>query len=207
LLSVAPELELSGPSLALLGRKGFRQFAPGVYESAWVNLAPALDGLRRQLDAKWRNMLVASEKNGLALEIAGDEASFDWMMMRYRELMQDKGFIGPPVDLLRALRGRQNEDERLLVLRALADGKPVAGICIARHGAAATYLLGWNGEDGRRLKANQHLLWQALVYLKQAGIDWFDLGGTSEEDNPGVTAFKLGINGAPYALVGEYWKW
>jgi hypothetical protein len=207
LLSVAPELEWSGRSLALLSRKGFRQFAPGVYESAWVSLAPDLDSLRRQLDAKWRNMLVASEKNGLTLEIAGDAASFDWMMMRYQELMREKDFIGPPVELLRALRAKQNENEQLLVLRALAGEKPVAGICIARHGAAATYLLGWNGEEGRRLKANQHLLWQALVYLKQAGILWFDLGGISEEDNPGVTAFKLGINGAPYALVGEYWKW
>ena len=33
------------------------------------------------------------------------------------------------------------------------------------------------------------------------------LGGISQEHTPGITAFKLGLNGERYELVGEYWKW
>jgi lipid II:glycine glycyltransferase (peptidoglycan interpeptide bridge formation enzyme) len=50
-------------------------------------------------------------------------------------------------------------------------------------------------------------LWQAIVYLKQAGLDCFDLGGVDQELTPGIAAFKLGMNGRRYELLGEYWKW
>ena len=68
-----------------------------------------------------------------------------------------------------------------------------------------TYLLGWNGYKGRNLKPNQFLLWNAMMLLKEQGIRWFDLGGI-DEDTPGISEFKLGVNGIRYALVGEGWK-
>lgn len=45
-------------------------------------------------------------------------------------------------------------------------------ICVALHGNSATYLIGWNGDVGRKLKANQFLLWNSIVILKK-----MDLGG------------------------------
>jgi lipid II:glycine glycyltransferase (peptidoglycan interpeptide bridge formation enzyme) len=57
------------------------------------------------------------------------------------------------------------------------------------------------------LKANQYLLWQAILQLQQRAFRWFDVGGISEEALPGITAFKLGLNGERYELAGEYWKW
>ena len=92
-------------------------------------------------------------------------------------------------------------------MRAVVVGQPVAGICLIPHGAAATYLLGWSGSEGRDLKANHYLLWQAIEYLKQRDLRWFDLGGIDEDRTPGIAAFKLGINGERYESVGEFWKW
>jgi lipid II:glycine glycyltransferase (peptidoglycan interpeptide bridge formation enzyme) len=68
-------------------------------------------------------------------------------------------------------------------------------------------LAGWNGPEGRTLKANQYLLWQAIAHLKQRGLRWFDLGGFNEERNPGIAAFRLGLHGERYESVGEFWKW
>ena len=206
-LTVAPELSLSGLSLALMADLGFRQFSPCAMESVWVDLGLEIDALRKRLDGKWRNMLTFSEKTVLKLEIGSDDQLFDWMMAHYQELMQEKDFSGPAIGLLRNLRNHLDDGEQLLILRAMHEGEPVAGVCLARHGSAATYLLGWNGHKGRNLKANQYLLWQAIKYLKQSGSRWFDLGGISEENTPGITAFKLGLNGERYELVGEYWKW
>lgn len=206
-LSVAPDLSLSGSSLTLLERLCFRQITPNSYESVWVDLGPELDVLRKGLDGKWRNMLTFSEKAGLKLDVGSDVATFDWMIARYEEMKQEKAFSGPPIELLLNLHRSCSGDDQLLILRAVHEGELVAGICVARHGAAATYLLGWNGSKGRNLKANQYLLWQAVVHLKQSGTHWFDLGGISEDRTPGITAFKLGLNGERYALVGEYWKW
>lgn len=206
-LSVAPELTLTRSSLSLMGNMGFRQFSPRAYESVWVDLSRDLDTLRKQLDGKWRNMLVFSEKAGLVLEITETNARFDWMIARYQELMQANDFSGPPIDFLQCLRRHAGAEGQLPILCAVHDGELVAGVCLAFHGNSATYLLGWNGPKGRNLKANQYLLWQAIVYLKQAGMRWFDLGGISEEYTPGISSFKLGVNGEHYELVGEYWKW
>lgn len=206
-LTVAPELRLSGSSLALMEDIGFRQRSLSAWESVWVDLELELDALRKRLDGKWRNMLTSSEKAGLTLEADSDNARFDWMMARYQEVMRAKDFSGPPISLLLNLRRHAGDGEQLLILRALHEGEPVAGICLALHGAAATYLLGWNGPKGRSLKANQYLLWQAILHLKQSGLQWFDLGGISEEHTPGITAFKLGLNGERCEYVGEYWKW
>jgi hypothetical protein len=207
LLSVAPEIKLSGSSLIMMEVMNFRQFSQHAWESIWLDIGLELDTLRKRMNGKWRNMLTFSEKKGLQLEIGSDDQYFDWMMSRYEELMQEKGFTGAPIGFLRTMRTHLGNEDQLLVLRAMHEGEAVAGICLARHGAAATYLIGWNGTQGRNLKANQYLLWQAIVHLKQSGLRWFDLGGISEENNPGITAFKLGLNGERYGLVGEYWKW
>jgi hypothetical protein len=206
-LSAAPELGLSGANLALMASLGFRQFSPRAWESAWLNLAPDLPVLRKGLDGKWRNMLNFAEKAGLTLEARNDDQAFEWILARYRELISEKGFSGSPISLLRSLRQHLPVDGQPIILRANHRNEAVAGICLVCHGAAATYLLGWNGNEGRKLKANQYLLWQAVVTLKQAGIRWFDLGGIDENLTPGISAFKSGLGGEQYELVGEYWKW
>ncbi len=206
-LTVAPEMPLCGPSLAFLADLGFRQFSPRAWESAWIDLGLELDVLRKRLDGKWRNMLAFSEKAGLQLDITSDDSAFEWMMARYRELILEKNFTGTPIRLFSRLRKQLDDESQFLILRAVSKGEPVAGICVICHGTTATYLLGWNGHDGRALKANQYLLWRAIMHLQQSGRRWFDLGGLSEEHTPGVAAFKLGLNGERYELVGEYWKW
>jgi hypothetical protein len=205
-LAVAPELELSGSNLATMGVLGFRQFSPRAWESVWLDLRMNLHELRKRLDGKWRNMLTFSEKSGLTLDTRRDALSFEWMMTRYQDLMREKDFTGPPISLLRSLSENLSEKAQPIIMRAMHNEEAVAAICLVTHGAAATYLLGWNGPVGRRLKANQFLLWQAVAHLKQLGFDWFDLGGISEE-NAGITAFKRGMGGERYELVGEYWKW
>lgn len=104
-------------------------------------------------------------------------------------------------------RATSDEDAPQLMLRAAHDGKLAAAICLTCHGSAAACLVGWEGYKGRNLKANQYLLWQAIVHIKQSGLHRFDLGGISEENTSGITAFKLGLNGERYELVGEYLKW
>ena len=207
ILTAAPELALNGSNLVMMESLGFRQFSPRAWESAWIDLTGELAVLRQKLDGKWRNALKFAETAGLKLDLESGDQSVDWMMARYKELMSEKSFNGSPVALLLAVRKHLPGDHYFVVLRAMDGEEAIAGICLARHGVAATYLLGWNGVRGRKLKANQYLLWQAIVYLKRAGLDCFDLGGLDEERTPGIAAFKLGMNGRRYELLGEYWKW
>ncbi|MDB4877490.1 MAG: putative glycosyltransferase [Gemmatimonadetes bacterium] len=206
-LSVAPGLRLSGSSLAVMAEMNFRRFSRDSWESASVDLGLDLDVLRRKLNGKWRNMLTVAERSGLTIEVGDSDELFDWMMNRYEQLMHEADFRGMSIEFLRTWRKHTGAADRFQILRAVHDGEAVAGVCLARHGLGATYLLGWNGERGRDLRANQYLLWQAIVHLKQSGLGCFDLGGISEEQTPGIAAFKLGLNAERYELVGEYWKW
>ena len=39
-----------------------------------------------------------------------------------------------------------------------------------------------------------------MMLLKKQGIRWFDLGGIDEDKTPGISEFKLGVNGERYLL-------
>jgi len=195
-LSLAPEL----PEGATV--PGFRRRAADSWCSAWIDLSQGAEALRKRLDGKWRNMLNASEKASLLVEASPD--FLPWLLARYRELLTEKGFGATPPALVEALATQSYRPDDMLVLKASSGHDPVAGILLARHGNAATYLIGWNGDAGRKLKANNRLLWEAVVELPKRGVRWLDLGGIDERLTPGIAAFKRGMNGEEYRLAGEF---
>jgi lipid II:glycine glycyltransferase (peptidoglycan interpeptide bridge formation enzyme) len=94
------------------------------------------------------------------------------------------------------------------LLLAIRQGSElVAATFVVIHGDTATYLLGWSGDIGRKISAHYLLLWENLIRLKKQNIHYFDLGGIDEEKTPSIAAFKLGIGGERYQLVGEGWCW
>lgn len=73
-----------------------------------------------------------------------------------------------------------------------------------RHGKAATYYVGWMNPEGRAKHTHNLLLWQAVILLKQQGVEWLDLGGVDGLSMPGVSRFKLGLGGDLFTLAGTY---
>jgi hypothetical protein len=209
-LSIAPEILLSGRALHVMEELGFHSLSRAGAESLWMDLSQDTAAHAASLRGPWRKVLKdleAPERKGLTLEITTDSESFEWLMTKYAELMSDRDFAGPSIALLRSLREAMGSEESLIVIRARYDGEPVSAICLATHGRAATYLIGWNGPTGRKLGANKPLLWNAMKHLKERGFEWFDLGGLDEEAAPGIAAFKLALGGERYELVGEYLRW
>ncbi|EKR17221.1 lipid II:glycine glycyltransferase FemX [Leptospira interrogans] len=206
ILLLNPELVLDGKSLVLMKKMRFYESKSSAWTSAFIDLTKDLNFLRQNLDSKWRNMLTNSEKNELTLEIGSNDFLFYWMLDKYDELTSNKNFSGISKSMLLQIKNNQNEKDTFLILRAVYRNEAVAGICIAIHGSSATYLIGWNGELGRKLRANHFLLWNSIIQLKQMGYLSFDLGGIDQEKTPGIAEFKLGMNGDKYDLSGEFWK-
>ena len=198
MLFISPEMRLSGSALSLLKCLGYKKQGNAGWESILIDLRQDIHFLRNNLDAKWRNMLNFSEKANLVLVCSNHMEDFRWMMRMHQDNMITKKYNGPRVPFLESVRSLQNGNEQFIVLTAYHDNEKVAGICIAPHGKSATYLIGWNGNKGRDLKANNFLLWNAVVYLKENHFNWFDLGGISEEFTPSITRFKIGMNGERY---------
>jgi len=205
LLFFTPELALNGKFLALMTNLGLYQPTSRSWESIWFDLTEDRGELRNRLNGKWRNMLSFAERQNLRLEIHSDVQNFEWLIDRCYKMMKDRG-ESIPAKLFHQLLLEFQSEQPMQIFKAFSEEEPLAGICIVSHGSAATYLLGWNGDHGRSLKANQFLLWNAMMLLKEQGIRWFDLGGIDEESTSGISQFKLGVNGIRYALVGEGWK-
>ena len=197
-----PELTDTPGNRTQMADAGFKRIADG-YRTIWLDLSQSLEDLRAGQHQNWRNALVQGERNGLTVIDDADCERLAWLTERHTEHMELGGYRGASGGLLEALRKHANETAGLRLLVAERDGTPVAGILLATHGSAATYLVGWTGEDGRDLRATHLLLWQAVELLKANGKLWFDLGGIND-DAPGVARFKGGMGGEEITLVDGY---
>ncbi len=202
-LTFHPELEDTKTNRGHVSATGFRRIAHG-YITIWLDISRPLDELRANLNPKWRNRLNQSERKGLQLQIDDNDACFDWLVSRHEEHMATHNYRGPSRPLLEGLLRHGRPDGMVRILCAIHDGEPVAGILLTRHGTSATYLVGWNGPEGRKLRAHHFLLWQAIRLLHEEGVQWFDLGGVNYADAARVARFKSGLSGKHETLVGGY---
>jgi hypothetical protein len=202
-LTFHPELVDSAPNRTILEASGFRRIADG-YQTIWLDLSLPPEALRAGLHQKWRNQLVQAENNGLQLRIERSADALAWLVERHEAHMSARNYRGPSGRLLEAMRAHDTPTGTMRILRAFKGGEAVAGILIVRHGKAATYFVGWNGPEGRKLRANHFLLWQATQQLREDGVDWFDLGGVNDAEALQVVRFKDDISQPRTTLVGGY---
>lgn len=205
LLLWMPELPDTVEGHAVMRGLGARRMITG-YSSTWIDLRRDEAELRRGLKGNWRNMLKAAEATRLRVEISAgsDNAALDWLLSEYGPFRRKTRFAGPDAKLVRALAGSAPRQSRPLVIQAYDRRRPVAGILILRHGKSATYSVGWTGPDGRTQRANHLLLWRAMGAMRDAGVEWFDVGGLFADRAPGIARFKLGMGGEIFTLAGTY---
>jgi len=201
-LTFHPELTDSVENRRVLSDAGFRRVAEG-YATIWLDLSLPLQTLRANLRAQWRNKLTQAERHGIDVIAGADDSQFEWLYGNHARHMEAHGYRGPSPALLRALRAHAPDGQQPQLLIAQQGGQPVAALLLTVHGNSATYLIGWSGDAGRRLRAHNLLLWRAVEQLKAAGIHWLDLGGINT-DAPGVASFKRGMGGELVTLAGGY---
>jgi dTDP-4-amino-4,6-dideoxygalactose transaminase len=206
ILSVSLELQKNPEDFACHSQMNLILPDPKGYSSIWVDMRLPLDIIRKSLNGKWRNMLVFAEKQELQVESGSSQNLIDWVCEIHNENMNRKGFKGISSELLKSLALEEDSDNPVIVYKAISQGLAVAAVCVAYHGNAATYLIGWTSQEGRRLKANYLLLWEAIKELQDKKKDWFDLGGIDREATPGITGFKTGMNGELYSIVPTGWR-
>lgn len=162
-----------------------------------LDLVPPLEELRRNLDGKWRNMLVQAEKRGMKVVSGNGIDVYRTFCRMYDEMKQRKAFE-TTVDVEEFGRIQQDlpESHRMRILICEEKGIPVAGLVASAMGDSAIYLLGATSDNGLNSKGAYLLQWNLIQWLKKDGIRWYDLGGIDPERNRGVYRFKRGMSGA-----------
>ena len=201
LLQILPNARSSTPSADVLiesftgaGFKPSQDASP--YRTIFVDLAPTLETIRKNLARNWRNHLNRAEKNVLTFEVRDDHTAYDEFVQLYGPMWQRKQFetsvdVGEFAKIQGLLSGRALMETFI----ARKDGRPVAAVICSLVGDSAIYLLGATDEQARELRAAYFLQWQVIDHLKSRGVLWYDLGGIDPDNNPGGYSFKKGFGG------------
>ncbi len=174
------------------------------YQTIWLDLARDEDVLRAALEKKWRNALSKAERENLRTEWEQNPGvALDWLLLHHEAHRTMKNFRAASPKFIRLLANFFAPRGAVLVGRAFVGNDAVAGVLFFRHGASATYQVGWSGEAGRKVNAHQLLLWQGMTRLKNDGVLNIDLGGINDVAE-GVRTFKEGMGGEIVTLSGLY---
>jgi lipid II:glycine glycyltransferase (peptidoglycan interpeptide bridge formation enzyme) len=189
-------------NLGVLALAHFRKRTAKQWHSSMIDLSLEEIEIRKNLNGKWRNQLKKAKKSNIKIKNDNSVVSLSWLLDRYKQMMKDKSFKGPSVELYIDLHSLNKNN--LYVFQAWLDGQVVAGILIVRHGTSCTYQIGWNSPIGRKVHSNNLLLWNAILKMKQHGCIFFDMGGIDTVNTPGIAKFKHGLGGEEYTLIGEW---
>jgi hypothetical protein len=206
-LRVLPNAFMGSPRAAVI-ESAFCRFtreplvADNTYRTFMLDLAPALEELRKGLDKKWRNLLTSSEKKGLKVVAGSGSDEYRTFCLIYNQMRMRKTFE-TTVDIKEFGRIQQElaESHRMRILICEEGGVPVAGLVASAMGDTAIYLLGATSDNGLNSRGAYLLQWALIKWLKEKGFKWYDLGGIDPERNPGVYHFKRGLSGSDVSQI------
>ncbi|MFN3700886.1 MAG: GNAT family N-acetyltransferase [Alphaproteobacteria bacterium] len=202
---IIPNMQDDAALKALMTQKRFRS-ASGHYETLWLDLEQSEAALRSALKKNWRGVLSKAEQHSdIDIRWSFNPDDLQTLLLHYVTDKAQKGYNGASVKTIRALARVMLPQQKMLIGHALKDGQSVACVLLLLHGRSATYQIGWTGEDGRKLGAQNLLLWRAALTLKENGISDFDLGGTNDDTAQSVKQFKQGM-GAQIVVTGGVYR-
>lgn len=201
---IIPELRYNQENKALLQSCGFNQRKLGSYSTIIVDLFRNIEELRADLRGNWRNQLMKAEKDEIKCEWHLQGEYLGWLLSKYIKDKRKKAYKGPSESFMRSLSKNFAEKGNLIIGFARFKGQILAANLVLCHGNTATYQLGWVDLDGRKKCANNLLLWETMIFLKNRNIKHFDLGGVNSLDAKNIRWYKAGMGGHEYELVGTY---
>lgn len=197
----ASDLRFSVEHLADAVRYGWRARNLFGFSSGLIDLGDDVDEIRARFDGKWRNQLVSVEKKGV--EILKDGSRFDECVSLYENDQKEKGYKGVPTRMLYGMWRDGRSPLRLYRIEN-PNGDIIAFDVFYFGSNFGLYLVGWNGPEGRKIYANNLLLYSAVIDSKERGAKWFDLGGIDFIETPENAMFKMGLRPTLYRTLGEY---
>ncbi|MDV7142063.1 GNAT family N-acetyltransferase [Tropicimonas sp. TH_r6] len=168
---------------------------------ATLDLDASAAEMRARQHGKWRNRLVRAEAAGL--EIRHMPMPLDprhWLLEREEAQARARRYRRLPKEFTLAWIAQGGRKAARLFTAEKA-GETVAAMLFLRHGACASYHIGWSGAEGRATGAHTLLLWEAQRWLARQGCKQLDLDLIDTRTTPGLARFKLG-SGARVVTLG-----
>ncbi len=177
-------------------------FVPGEsYRTMIVDLRQSPEAIRARLDQKWRNQLNRAERNALTVSEPVESDAFASFARLYEQMVERKGIAAANVRQFERMQETLPKQQKMKILICSENGAPVAGLVASAIGQTGIYLLGATNQQGMKSKGAYLLQWRMMMWLKQVGAEFYDLGGINPDANPGVYHFKQGMGGEDVRYV------
>lgn len=201
-IRIIPEMadETANP---ILKKHGLSRLAQP-YQTIYIDLTKDEDTLRSNLKKNWRNMLSRAEREGLSSDFDLSPLELLGSLILYLDDKNAKEYDGLGVKDIMALSQSFMETGNFFMGQVLKDEAVIAFAIFFMHGTSATYQVGWTSDSGKKIGAQNKLLFDAMLALKRDGITDLDLGGVNDETAKGVKQFKEGMGGRLLHLGGLY---
>lgn len=162
----------------------------------WADLVPDGSGddpLWSDLASGARQNVRRSRRSGVRLEVRSDlDALAEYRRLHVGLRKTKYRLLAQPWSFFAALH-RHFAPDRLRVVLAYVEDRPelgsVAGVVLLRHGDWGYYKLNASTEHGWSVRANDAVMWEAMVQARRWGCRWFDFG-VSDLDQPGLIRYK-----------------
>ncbi|MFN3438995.1 MAG: FemAB family XrtA/PEP-CTERM system-associated protein [Acidovorax sp.] len=169
--------------------------------SMWLPLPATKEALWAQIGSKLRAQIKKGLGQGLTFDMGGVELLDDF----YRVFSTNMRDLGTPVYAKRffeiVLKEAPGQPE--LVLGRDAQGRPVAGALVLRHGARMEVPWASTLRRANGLNANMALYWTMLSHACEAGCSAFDFGRSTVDANTHRFKKQWGASAVP--LYWHYW--
>ena len=166
-----------------------------------LDLRAEPEALKKGLSTNWRHNLKRGDARAAVTEWS--DADPKEMESLYRAMEALKGL--PPqhrADELGSLSRKLGP--RMILKRAVVDGKTVALRACAVFGGSAVDLLAAATPEARKVYASYALLWALILDARSRGALTYDLGGADPVAAPGVADFKNGVGARAIETIGEW---
>ena len=192
----------------ILVEEGFH-FTRSDYNTVLIDISGPEETIRSSLIARWRTDLNRSQRNGLALSTGEQLELYDRFEPIYDEMFDRKNLVefGELAVYRRVQKDLPNASKMNIMICAEEGKDDGAGAITSAIGDTGLAILWATNHLGRDSRGAYFLQWETIIWLKQQGCQWYDLGGVSKDVNPGGYRFKCGLagkNGHETRFLGQF---
>lgn len=198
----APNIVINPENFHLAYTYDWKNWSLYGYSSGIIDLRNSKEEIRKNLEGKWRNQLVSSEKKGYIIK--KDNLRYKEILQIYLKDQKEKNFKGIPYEILNSLFEKENSPLEIYYVEK--NSEIIAFDIIYLQKESGHYLVGWNSNEGRKDYLNNFLLYNITILLKEKGLLYFDLGGIDYINTEEISKFKTGMRPEHYQLMGEFIK-
>ena len=202
---------VSDESLAcesILREEGFGSTADAPGRTILMDLRQPIEEIKAAMKSHWKRELKVAEKGQVEVLEGNSEELFDRFIAIYKVMVARKKFVEPnDIFQFRKIQSLLPESQKMRILLCVSGEEVYSGVITSAIGNTAVYLFGATSDTGLKSRGSYLLQWKILPWLKERGIETYNLNGINPAANPGTYKFKhdfAGDTGRDVYYLGRF---